>query len=297
MTQITNNLTNKKILLFGSTGLLGQAITERFRNGLNLISPDRLSYDFNKFDQLEDIILKYNPDIVINCVALVNLQECENNREKAYNVNARSVAELALACNKIGAKLVHISTDHYFSGDGDKKHKETDAITILNYYAYSKFQAEAYALLAKDHLIIRTNIVGFRGREGAPTFIEWAISEIMKGTRFKLFTDYFTSSIDVYNFSDILFKALQENIHGLYNIGSRDVASKAEFIKLLSTKMGLGLDSPEYISINDIKANTLINRATSLGIDVEKIEQTLSTRMPNTEEVINRIIKVYYAKK
>lgn len=281
-----------KILLFGSTGMLGKVLKESLQRDYEVIAIDRDKCDFAVSSNINSIIMNYMPDIVINCVAIVDINLCETEKEYVYKVNAFAVAQIALACNIIDAKFIQISTDHYYYNEYDKQHSETDPIILLNYYAHSKFQGETYALLSKKHLIIRTNIIGFPGSRGRKGFLDWAIDSIYKQEKMTLFVDYFVSSIDVYQFSDILKIMILKNICGLYNVASKDVLSKAKFIEILSKKLNVKLKDPVYIKIEEQIG--LTTRANSLGLDINKIENKHGINMPNAYQVIDKIVEVYY---
>lgn len=78
------------------------------------------------FDNVKSVLKEIKPDIVINAAAYTNVDGCETNKELAFSVNAYGAKNLAMACEDIGAKIVHISTDYVFSGEGDIPFKESD---------------------------------------------------------------------------------------------------------------------------------------------------------------------------
>ena len=282
-----------KILIFGSSGMLGRALCKNLANNFEVLSPKRSECDLLDLDSIEKTILDIRPNYVINAAALVDVNACENNRDQAFKVNSLSVYRMALSCNLAQSKFIQISTDHFYENDGCLKHSETAPISIVNYYAYTKYAAEIYAMLAHHHLILRTNIVGLK--EGGKTFLNWALDSIISKTKINLFGDYFTSSIDIWNFSDIVNQCIRRGLRGLYNIGSSDVVSKAQFIEFLARDLDIKLIDPNYTSIKN--QSSLVRRADSLGLDVSKIEADLGAKMPNNQQVIKEIIKRHYESK
>lgn len=283
-----------RILLFGASGMLGAELSAYFDQyaDIELIKASRLDCDISKIEQIEPFICKMSPDVIINTAAIVNIKLCEDEKSHAFAVNSLSVSKMALTANAIGARFVQISTDHYFYGDGNLKHTEDSSVSLLNYYAYTKFVGENYAMLAQSFLIIRTNIVGFRREKGPETFIEWAIRSLESHTQLTLFDDYFISSIDIYSFSKILKEMINKNLNGLYNVASSEVSSKADFIGLLAEKLNTPLNQPIYTSVNN-QMNNLVKRPDSLGLDVSKIENDFGYCMPNVSKVISNICEVY----
>ena len=282
-----------RVLIFGSNGMLGRELSKNNRDGYTIIEVKKEDCDLLEIEKINEYIVKQNPEIVINAAGVVNINLCESDKISANKINALSVLKMALACNQIKAKFIQISTDHFYIDDAQKKHKESDYVTIKNYYACTKFIAESYAALADNHLIIRSNIVGFKEFPKKTSFLDWAIAEIINQSQMTLFKDYYCSSIDIYNFSSILWKAVENNLVGLYNVASSDVLSKAEFILMLSEKFGIPLNAPIFTNIKKVYGKDFIQRATTNGLDTRKIQYALKIKMPSTKQVIEKIKEVY----
>ncbi len=283
-----------KILLLGSKGMLGQSIRRQFTaEGMQLFGVDRAQaeycFDLLDDDKLEQCILEVKPDMIINTAAIVNLDLCERDSGSAYQLNARLPGLLANLCRKYGCYLVHISTDQYYYGDGAKIHGETIPLQLVNEYARTKFAGEQMALTHRDCLVLRTNIVGFRGTE-QKTFLEWAISEIENQRKMTLFADFYTSSIHTVDFSRILYDLLKKHPTGIYNLASSEVSSKKDFILGLSWKIFEKAPVYEIGSVKNIQGTP---RADSLGLDTRKIEELVGYRMPDREETLNSIKNEY----
>ncbi|MFZ3138506.1 MAG: SDR family oxidoreductase [Thermodesulfovibrionales bacterium] len=284
-----------KIIIFGSTGMLGQALLKETQNrnysaiGIARKNAD-ICADIMNDSVLRKILSTTKPDVVINTVAVVNLDECENNAAYAYLVNARPASILSDMCNRIDAYYVHISTDHYFTGDKDKKHDETYPVKIVNEYARTKYAGEFFALLNPQALVVRTNIVGFRNLKDHPTFLEWVIESLKKDIPITLFEDYFTSSINVTQVSTHLFDLINKRACGVVNLASREVKSKKDFIEAIAHRLNIHLSRIEIGSVFNLHG---VPRAESLGLDVTKAENILGYRLPTFEQVISSIIKDY----
>jgi len=273
--------------------MLGQELTRYLTEvGNEVIGIARKNADFN-FDISEDEKLlecfeSEKPDIVINTIAIVNLNNCEIDKGNAYIVNSRPAGIISNYCFENDIYFVQISTDHYYSGDNDKKHSETDNIYLLNEYARTKYLAEILSLTNPNALVIRTNIVGFRGWEN-DTFVEWALHSLKSNDEINVFEDYYTSSIDVYNFSKILWDLINDKPSGIYNLASSDVSSKKDFIFSLAASFDLSTSNCTPTKIN----NDEFKRATSLGLDTRKIENYLGYKLPTLKEVTDSLKKHY----
>lgn len=281
-----------RILLFGATGMLGQAIwKEAIRRGHTLFGAARsgaeINVDVNNPVNIISAIDEVSPDVIINAAALVNLSECEDDPGRAYLVNARPASILSRISLERKIYFIQISTDHYYANDGDNLHQETATIKLMNEYARSKYAGESFALASPYALVLRTNIVGFRRKRGAPTFVEWVIDSLKNKKQMNLFYDFYTSSIAVSQFSKILFDIIHlNNVYGVLNIASRGAHSKKDFIESLANRFGYQLENPLYCSVHEMSA---IQRADSLGLDVSKAEKLLGYSFPGLDQVVEAL--------
>lgn len=280
-----------KILLIGSSGMLGQALRAEMRSrGAEVVGLDRagaeISADICKDDDLAQAIRDTAPAAVINCAAIVDLGLCESDPLLAYQINARAVGVMAEKCHASDIPFVHVSTDHYFSGDGDRLHREDAQVIFLNEYARTKFAGEGFALAFPDSLVLRTNIVGFRGH-GKPTFAEWAFDAVERDAPMVLFEDSYVSCIDVGSFSTAIADLLAKRAAGLYNLANREVFSKKDFIEAIASRLGRRLSKAETGSV----ASLGVRRADSCGLDVSRAESILGRPLPGLAEVVDRLAR------
>lgn len=288
-----------KILILGSTGMLGQSLMN-FYLSQNLIVKGlaRTDADFNvdiahNINGVKHIIDNEQFDLVINTIALIDLQYCEEHPKEAYYMNTYFPGEIAKICNELGLCFVQISTDHYYDSDDLKKlHDETAPVKMLNEYSKTKYLAEQLTLLYPKTLVVRTNIVGFRNRNSL-TFVEWIIDTLGKDGIITGYSDMCTSSIDVDSFAAILNAVIQNKVYGLINIAADGVLSKYEFIMQLATK----LNKTENISRGYLQ-NGAIKRGHSLGLSIEKLQELLPhLKVPTTLEVTENIYRQFIKKK
>src|SRR5574344_112163 len=268
--------------ILGSTGLLEQDIIKKYKKrNINVIGVARKNSDFNlditDISLITDFLKSHNFDVIINTVAIVNHNICNDNPSFAYITNSRPSSILANLSDELGFKYVFISTDGYFSNDFDKKHSENAHILLLNEYARTKYCGEKFALLAKNSLVIRTNIIGYKN-SGDLTFLEWILSAIKKNEEIVLFNDYFTSSICVSLFSKALLDLISKNAKGLDNLASSEVLSKKEFIEKFAKFNKLPLKAT-IGSVKQLKPK----RPDSLGLDVSKAENILKYKLPTSD--------------
>ena len=279
----------KKILIIGSQGMLGQSLVKILSRdkSISVVTAALTNADY-MFDFLDDNYLTKSvnairPDVLINAAAIVGLPQCEVDPGMAYAVNTRLPGKLAELCDNLGCYLIHISTDHYYCHDRDKKHLENDKITLKNEYARTKYLGEQLVALYAQSLIVRTNIVGYRNNPLKPTFLEWCIQAFNSDEEMTLFDDFYTSSIYTDQLCIILEDLLEIRPEGIVNIASSTVSNKMEFILALAKRL-IGRE-PRY-RIGKVNQMLDVPRADSLGLDVSKIENIVGYKMPDLEKVI-----------
>lgn len=177
-----------KLLITGADGQLGHELCRILKLGKSDIGkiPDffegceLLPCDINDLDITNrDAVLNFfnaeQPDIVINCAAYTNVDGCEADSDTAFKVNAQSVKNLADACKKTGAKLVHISTDYVFNGNSHIPYTEDDKPEPQNIYGKSKALGEKYALEYNKTFVLRTAwLYGKTGKNFVKTILRLA---------------------------------------------------------------------------------------------------------------------------
>lgn len=284
-----------KILILGATGLAGQAVTRAclqrghdVRTASRSGSPEQV--DISDAADLGRLLEASTFDVLINCAALVDIDACEKDRWNGWKTNALPMAAMSEWANKTGARLVHISTDHYYNDGGAAPHAETQPVTFANAYARQKFAGECFALNAQEALVVRTNIVGFRRWERA-TFAEWAFDLIEHDRPATLFSDAYTSSIDVGTFAGALLDLIEKRASGLINLAAGEVYSKYDFVWEIAGQLGRPLTRQTVGSVSSLR----VKRASCLGLDVRKAEALLGHRLPTLREVAGSLVSEYKA--
>ena len=111
-----------KIIVTGAKGQLGIELIKQLskEKSYKIIATDINELNIVDMDKVNEFILYNKPDIVINCAAYTAVDLCESDIENAYKINSIGPKNLAIACEKIGAKLVQISTDYVFDGNENR---------------------------------------------------------------------------------------------------------------------------------------------------------------------------------
>lgn len=149
----------KKILITGCNGQLGRALNQRFanRDDLELINTDVEQLDITNIESVMTLVEQVKPYAIINCAAHTGVDACETQAELAYRINAIGPRNLSIAATRVGAKMIQISTDYIFSGEGNKHLTEFDEPGPQGVYGKTKLAGENFVKeFSKEYFILRT---------------------------------------------------------------------------------------------------------------------------------------------
>lgn len=149
----------RKIIVTGCNGQLGKAVNVLYKDNseYELVNTDVAELDITDIKAVMDFVEQVKPYAIINCAAHTNVNACESQEDLAYKINAIGPRNLAIAATEYDAKLIHISTDYVFAGDGDKPYREYDEVNPQSAYGRTKLQGERFVQqFAKKYFIVRT---------------------------------------------------------------------------------------------------------------------------------------------
>ena len=284
------------ILITGSTGLLGSTLTPYLKSReLQVVTHARLKnadYLANLSNKEETFSLldKIQPRIIINLVSLTSVEECQDRPNAAYLSNTLAVENLTqwIMQTKADCHLIQISTDHVYDGIGP--HSE-DQVTLTNNYASSKYAGELAATRVPS-TVIRTNFVG-RSKVGhRDSLTDWVYNSLTRGEDVRVLRDVFFSPLSMITLTEMILLVIEKKPLGIYNLGSHEGMSKAEFD--FSFAENLGLQTKTMIPIDCSQATFLrAYRPKDMRMNCLKFENTLGVKLPLLEDEIKRVAKEY----
>ena len=176
-----------RILVTGAKGMLASQIIKDLERGYTelgklpkeMMNAQVITCDVNELDITDNnacraYFIDKMPDICINCAAFTNVDGCEENKMAAFKVNAMGARNLARACELVGAKLVHISTDYVFSGEGNTPFCEYDVPNPQSVYGKTKLMGERFVeQFCSKYFIVRTAwLYGYEGNNFVKTMVK-----------------------------------------------------------------------------------------------------------------------------
>lgn len=222
----------KKILITGCNGQLGRALNQFYAKhpDIQLINTDVEDLDIANANEVMEYVSKIHPDIIINCAAYTNVDDCEKNQELAYRINVDGPKNLSVASNEVGAVLVHISSDYVYDGRKKEPYLEEDDYAPQSVYGMTKMKGDAYVTeIAHKYFIVRTAWLYGEGKNFPLTMLKLA----EKRKQIAVVMDQIgspTSAYEVVKVIDLLCKSDQ---YGVYHATCEGSCSWAEFAKTL----------------------------------------------------------------
>ena len=294
------------MLVTGASGLLGanvalEAAAEGHRvfgvanrSPLNTENFSVLMANLLNAGELNRVLEQTQPDWVINCAALANLEDCEKDPVLARRINSEFPGILAERCRKGGARLLHVSTDAVFDGqkgNEETPYSETDAPNPLNVYAKSKLDGErTVAQSNPEALIARVNLFGF-SPSGRRSLAEFFLYNLMANKPVKGFMDVFFCPMLVNDIAHIFFKMLARELSGLYHVFSAESLSKYDFGVRIANRFGLdaGLIAPVSVEAGGLAAA----RSPNLRMNTNKLSTDLGEDLPRFSTMLERFYTLY----
>lgn len=174
----------KKILVTGCNGQLGRAIRKEYeKEDVTFINTDVAAaegiraLDITDIDSVLTLTREVKPDVIINCAAHTNVDACETQWDLAYKINAIGPRNLSIAAAELGAKMIHVSTDYVFEGNGTRPYTEFDAPNPVSAYGKTKLEGERFVReFAGKYFIFRTAWLYGDGKNFAKTMLRLAES-------------------------------------------------------------------------------------------------------------------------
>lgn len=285
------------ILITGGSGLLALnwALATRDRYAVtlgvhtrkvSLAEVEARHLELESVDHLHRVFETVQPLIVIHTAGLTNVEECEAKPDLAQHVNVDLASNVAQACAPLGLPLVHISTDHLFSGESPWV-TEVHPVSPQNVYGRTKAEAEARVLEAHPQaLVVRTNFYGW-GPSYRHSFSDVIIEALRKGKELTLFQDVFYTPILIEALVHTVYDLTDRKAGGIFHVVGDERISKYQFGLKVAEKFQL--DS-SLIKAGSLAYNTgLVRRPLDMSLANQKTCDLLGRKLGGVTEHLTRL--------
>jgi dTDP-4-dehydrorhamnose reductase len=284
-----------RILITGVSGLLGLNLAQEKMDTHEIIGVDRgklakapfkiIKTDLLNSGAVDSVLDSTEPNWVINCAALADIDACEDTPELARLLNTDLPTQLAKACFKRGIKFLHLSTDAVFDGQRDGFYSELDVPNPQGVYAKTKLDGE-HAVLTEDPngIVARVNFYGW-SLSGRRSLGEFFFNNLTNNKSMSGFTDAIFCPMLVNDTARVLVRMLQKNLSGLYHLVGTQAMSKYQFGVEIARKFSLRESDISPRSIHT--SNLSVKRSHNLSLSTNKVVMDLGTPIPEFSTGLN----------
>lgn len=276
-----------KVIVTGSKGQLGtDVMAELLKIGAEPVGADLPELDITDSQAVENFLKNSDADAVIHCAAFTNVDIAESEKEACKTINVDGTLNIARTCAKRGMKLLYLSTDYVFGGDGEAPF-ETDSPTLpCNYYGETKLAGEkAVAENCEKHFIIRISwVFGENGKN----FVKTMLRLSKERSEITVVNDQIGSPTYTKHLAVLLCKMVTTEKYGTYHATNEGFCSWAEFAAKIMELSGsqakiVPIPSSEYKSVAARPANSRLSKK---SLDLNGFD-----RLPHWQDALKEFLK------
>jgi dTDP-4-dehydrorhamnose reductase len=288
-----------KIAIIGANGRLGAALAREYARDFELTSFERRQLDLGQLDRVRSALAATKFELLINCVALTNVDYCESHREEAFVVNAEAPRLLAEIANEKSARLVHFSTDYVFDGKKTDPYVEEDKAVPLSVYGESKLEGERRVLeVSSEHLVIRLSWVFGPDK---PSFIDQIIQRARENDVVTAVADKFSAPTFTIDVAGWLRLVVEKNANGILHLTNNGGCSWQEWAQYAidvcrSRGLPLKAERVEAVSLGDMK-NFVAQRPVHTVLSTAKFTALTGVQPRHWREAVAEYISAHVSKK
>lgn len=292
-----------RLLVVGANGLLGSNVVRAGRQRGWAVSGTYHStqpsfeipltqFDLGEYRSFNAVIDEHDPDLVINCAAMTDVDGCEANPEQAHLLNGEAPGGMAASCESNGVDFVHVSTDYVFDGTARDPYSESANPNPVQVYGESKVAGEqAVREESPSLLIARFSFVWgiHRSSDELTGFPAWVQSQLQSGSEVPLFTDQWVTPARAGQAAETLLDLFEQDAEGLYHVACSSCVTPYEFGEILAEHVNASTDLLTKGSTDDVERDA--TRPVYSCLDVSKVEAELGRPQPTLREDVAAVLE------
>lgn len=279
-----------KILVTGSKGQLGKAISEQFKDE-DLILTDKNELDISNFTQVHNNIKCVKPSVIINCAAFTNVDACELHKSYAFDVNTVGTYNIAISAEYFGCELVHISTDYVFDGEGIfnegkvRPYEEDDKTNPLTIYGISKRLGECLLEeIMSRYYLIRTSWLYGDGEN----FVNCMIKKGQEySSEARVIIDQRGTPTSTEQLASLIGALLKEKAYGLYHGSCEGDCSRYELTQYIYNFLGI---NKHLVPITSNDLEQVVKRPAYSVLENKKLKELGIFQFSHWEEALSKFL-------
>jgi dTDP-4-dehydrorhamnose reductase len=221
-----------KVFLTGASGILGTDIAKNLQlAGYECIGFNSANIDLKSLPDIESKMHPYKPDVVIHSAALTNVDLCEDDKAAAYAINVTGSKNMAIAADKINARIIYISSCGVYGNGKLTPYHEQDVTAPLNYHHYTKLEGEKMVMeYNKNHMVIRPGWLFGGTTAHRKNFVEARRKEAQNATTLSSAIDKVGSPTYTSDLAEQILYLINQDVTGIYNAVNEGYASRYEYV-------------------------------------------------------------------
>ena len=276
-----------KVLVTGANGMLGQDLCPILEdNGYEVVETDVESMDITDIDSVKSVLEQEKPDIVIHCAAYTAVDAAEDNVDLCRKVNAGGTENIAKVCKELDLKMMYISTDYVFDGQGERPWQPDDERHPLNVYGQTKCEGE-YAVekyLDKYFIVRIAWVFGVNGKN----FIKTMLRLGKERGAVSVVNDQIGSPTYTFDLAVLLVDMIQTEKYGRYHATNEGLCSWYEFACEIFKQAGMDV-TVTPVSSDQFPAKA--KRPSNSRMSKDKLEENGFNRLPTWQDALSRYLK------
>ena len=281
-----------KVLVTGVKGQLGyDVVNELEKRGLAAVGVDIEEMDITDAQSVDSVIREAAPDAVIHCAAYTAVDAAEDNVDVCRKVNAEGTANIARVCKDLNIKMMYISTDYVFDGQGERPWEPDDERNPLNVYGQTKYEGEAAVTDALDkYFIVRIAwVFGVNGKN----FIKAILNKAQTVDTLTVVNDQFGSPTYTYDLARLLVDMIQTDKYGFYHATNEGICTWYDFASEIIRQAGL---ETKVLPVSAAQYPAKAKRPTNSRMSKEKLTENGFDKLPTWQDALSRYLDIILKK-
>jgi len=272
-----------RILVTGATGQLGREITKQGQNH-ELILTNSGTLNITDGQAVASFFRKVKPQAVVHCAAYTNVDGAESDVDGAFRVNVIGAQNIATGCLETGARMVYVSTDYVFNGNGAILYRESDPVNPETVYGRTKFQGEEIVRqILGRHYILRTAWLYGDGNNFVRTMLKLANDH----TSLKVVNDQIGTPTSTVDLAKTIFQLLNTDAYGTYHATCQGQCSWYDFAQEIFKQTGKSIN---VIPVTTTEFPRPAKRPACSVLDNYMLRMTIGDPMRNWREALEEYL-------
>ena len=281
-----------KVLVTGVRGQLGFDIYHTFQaTSHEVIGTTRETLDLTDLDSIPLILDSHKPDCIIHCAAYTKVDQAEQEKELCWLVNTEATKVMVDWCQRNQAKLIFFSTDYVFDGTGDQPFDENAPTNPINYYGFTKREAEKYIEKQLDkYTIYRVSwLYGAQGHN----FVKTMLKLFETKDTIQVVNDQIGSPTNTKDIAEFIVQTFDENLRGIYHLNNQEYMSWYDFAVMIRDSVKSTCEV-KPISSDAFFKGGMAKRPYNSRLGSKKINIESSTIMGTHRKALKHFLKQYF---